>query len=928
MKYCSSVTDVQKSPISANSGCVRERRANSHLCRKYLTMGIILLFAFSTPEQLIIAANENQLFTNWIQTESHSSRLQYSPVNITTNQDFINQGWPGNGTESDPYRLSSLNIESDEICISISNTDVYFIISDSIISQESASNGIGIKLHRVTNGAISGVEITGKTIGVLIDSSSTCSISDSLFTNNTTGIDLRYTYDTLVVNNYFFANSQDSISCYISRGIIIENNAISEGAVGISLNSSASIMIRNNSLSGVLSVSVELIHSVEVNIEKVIIENTRIGIQSSYSSSLVISFCEITNSSLSGLLSLFSTKVVLNSSKFDRNVDGVSLIDSSNSVISFNHFLSNSNNGLFLYKSTNISILNCVAEDNEGSGVYLSYSKHNQIHSTIVKSNENGIVLSNSHNNSIINNTILNNYESGIILRLGGGNHLFHNTIGKNGVHNAIDNGYSNIWTSEYGTGNIWSDYSGIGSYIIPGFAGSVDTGPSRLNGSEEEAALVLLFLLGMLLVPLVSCLPLMLSGKSRRYRKHNRICVVFPGILDDKAGDSRRVLAELRALQGDRIQIDVVCGTIPEKDEYNVRWFKVPLVSKTYSEHLLKEFQRSIGLVIKTGVNVFSSIVISNPDRIHVHTNHPIAMLGAILGGRITRAKCLLDFHDLMPETAIAIRRKPHSSPLYWILLSLEKLMVGLSDHLIVTSEGQKHTLRKRFPNKEVTIIYNPVYLAKIPDRDVHTDSRRFRLVYLGELQQGIRGLELLVDEFAGLIKTNGSDLELVLIGSGDAEDELRSRAISYGCLDRIRFMGQMEHAQAIEMMAECDLAVIPYPRTAATNTVIPTKLLEAMSIGMPILATDTPQFRQVLGTNGFYFEPEKPDSLRNAILRAAERKQDLSNIRFEMIERSKKYMWDISSRKLVELYAELFSNLSDSNNSAKTDKSQRDKK
>ncbi len=50
------------------------------------------------------------------------------PVNITCNEDFQAQNFPGSGTPSDPYIIEGLTTTGADVAINIENTDVYVVI--------------------------------------------------------------------------------------------------------------------------------------------------------------------------------------------------------------------------------------------------------------------------------------------------------------------------------------------------------------------------------------------------------------------------------------------------------------------------------------------------------------------------------------------------------------------------------------------------------------------------------------------------------------------------------------------------------------------------------------------------------------------------------------------------------------------------------
>ncbi|MFW9918735.1 MAG: right-handed parallel beta-helix repeat-containing protein, partial [Candidatus Thorarchaeota archaeon] len=95
-----------------------------------------------------------------ITAQDHGTRLAPSEhtnhvaILINGSDDFTSQGWPGAGTENNPFVISGLNItyDIDIPLIRIFNVDDYFVIEDCFVNQ--LSSYYAIHLENVTNAMI------------------------------------------------------------------------------------------------------------------------------------------------------------------------------------------------------------------------------------------------------------------------------------------------------------------------------------------------------------------------------------------------------------------------------------------------------------------------------------------------------------------------------------------------------------------------------------------------------------------------------------------------------------------------------------------------------------------------------------------------------------------------------------------------------
>jgi len=116
------------------------------------------------------------------------------------------------------------------------------------------------------------------------------------------------------------------------------------------------------------------------------------------------------------------------------------------------------------------------------------------------------------------------------------------------------------------------------------------------------------------------------------------------------------------------------------------------------------------------------------------------------------------------------------------------------------------------------------------------------------------------------------------------------------------VRFPGRVPHDQVASFYLEHDLFVLPRPRTPLTELVVPMKLPEAMSFGMPILATDLGSVRWVLGGEQAQLVADnEPVTLARALLSALADPGRLAAWGSAARARSERFSWDVVAGEAV---------------------------
>jgi len=133
--------------------------------------------------------------------------------------------------------------------------------------------------------------------------------------------------------------------------------------------------------------------------------------------------------------------------------------------------------------------------------------------------------------------------------------------------------------------------------------------------------------------------------------------------------------------------------------------------------------------------------------------------------------------------------------------------------------------------------------------------------ILYVGRLSF-LKGVQYLIEAFK-IVQNQHPNLKLVIVGTGDFEDQLRkiSRNVT-GTL----FLGHIESVRAKKLLYEASLAAV-LPSSA--YEVSPMSILESMASSKPVIASDVQgnSFMVQHGKNGFLSKPRDPVNLAKFI-------------------------------------------------------------
>lgn len=182
-----------------------------------------------------------------------------------------------------------------------------------------------------------------------------------------------------------------------------------------------------------------------------------------------------------------------------------------------------------------------------------------------------------------------------------------------------------------------------------------------------------------------------------------------------------------------------------------------------------------------------------------------------------------------------------------------LHHWIVPLSHHVFVQSRYMADDFRQHGADPgKLTPIVTGIDVGEIVPATGADAVRRdhvLTIAYIGTLVRE-RRLEILVDMLADL-KRRKVDARLLLVGDGEAPEDRLSildRATRMGVIDQIEITGFLPREQALERVRAGDIAVSPIYPSPIFDGASPTKLVEYLALGLPVVANSHPDQSVVL--------------------------------------------------------------------------------
>jgi glycosyltransferase involved in cell wall biosynthesis len=309
------------------------------------------------------------------------------------------------------------------------------------------------------------------------------------------------------------------------------------------------------------------------------------------------------------------------------------------------------------------------------------------------------------------------------------------------------------------------------------------------------------------------------------------------------------------------------------------------------------------IGRMTRTVWRVYKEARKQDADVYHFHDPELIP-IGLLL--RASGKNVIYDIHEDVPKDVMS---KPYLPKWSRFLLSrfadlLERTACGRFSALVVVTPS----IAKRFTsiNRRTIIVHNYPYVRELirDGENAPWESRRQSVAYVGGLSV-VRAIREMVYAMSYLPESLPAQLELAGPESkGESTiDELRRHA----GWARVKHHGFIDQNSTFRILEKVRAGLVLFHPEPNHFESLPQKMFEYMGAGLPVIASDFPYWRRILGDSGcgIFVDPQNPREISKAIEYVLTHPREAEDMgRRGQAAVLKNFNWDTEAEKLIQLY------------------------
>ncbi len=268
------------------------------------------------------------------------------------------------------------------------------------------------------------------------------------------------------------------------------------------------------------------------------------------------------------------------------------------------------------------------------------------------------------------------------------------------------------------------------------------------------------------------------------------------------------------------------------------------------------------------------------------------------ILLSRLLGLKVLTEVHNLGEKVDLEkVQLKPTMINKLGIFVAT-KLILS-SPKVVVTVRSYANYLRQRYGHKGILYIPHGTQVNNLPKID---PAEKVILIF-GHMGP-YKGLPILFKAFKKLAEEK-HPVKLVVAGTSHPNFPRYLDYYKEAKPNKVEFLGYVAEEDIPGVFKTADVVVIPYTTTTGTSGVFHL----ACGFGLPIVASDLPEIRELVNDGGsaILVPPGDIDALKNAILAVIYDDAKAAEMSKQNLEFAKKESWDVVAKAYEAAYLSL---------------------
>lgn len=252
--------------------------------------------------------------------------------------------------------------------------------------------------------------------------------------------------------------------------------------------------------------------------------------------------------------------------------------------------------------------------------------------------------------------------------------------------------------------------------------------------------------------------------------------------------------------------------------------------------------------------------------DFVHVH-NMPDFLVFSAWRPRLRGAPIVLDIHDILPEFFVAKFGVSDRSVLARLLRLVERASARFARHVIVANDLWMEKYQARSARQGQCSVFINHVDESLFRPSPRSELRPPRILFPGSLNAH-QGVDLAIRAFAR-VHDAFPEARFDIYGDGPSKDELVGLTRDLGLSSCVHFHDTLPLEHIAIIMADADVGVVPKRADSFGNEAYSTKIMEFMSVGVPVVVSETRIDRHYFNDDVVrFFESGNVDALAEAIL------------------------------------------------------------